>query len=205
MTDLIYLPEPPLLFRYEQAVEDPRDGLTLFGPLDKGSPYGIRAGVVGTKDGIRRFRQWVIKIQRPIIGLDPDEYFQLSHPPFPGFEAAFRIPWNPEPTLALTIDDSELKSVYLNEKHQRVYKTVDVYANRISDAIGKQDVGIDVWFVIVPDAVYKYCRPQSSVEAPLMSVTLDAARSWPDNRRNPPLWLNRARLNSQFVFWVHPR
>jgi len=153
MNDLIYLPEPPLLFRYEQPVEDPRDGLTLFGPLDKGSPYGIRAGVVGTKDGIRRFRQWVTKIQHPIIGSDPDEYFQLSHPPFPGFEAAFCIPWNPEPTLELTIDDDELKSVYLNEKHQRVYKTVDVYTNRISGAIGKQDVGIDVWFVIVPDAV----------------------------------------------------
>lgn len=184
MSDLIYLPEPPLLFRHEQAVEDPRDGLTLFGPLDKGSPYGIRAGVVGTKDGIRRFRDWVGKMQRPIIGPDPDEYFQLSHPPFPGFEAAFRVPWSPKPTLELSIDENELKSVYLSEKHQRVYKTVDVYANRIRGAIGTQDVSIDVWFVIVPEEVYRYCRPQSSVEAPLrvavnshLSLTL-ARRLW---------------------------
>jgi hypothetical protein len=171
MNDLIYLAEPPLLFRYEQAVEDPRDGLTLFGPLDKGSPYGIRAGVVGTKEGIRRFRTWVDKIQRPISGPDPDEYFQLSHPPFPGFEAAFRIPWSPEPALELTIADDELKSVYLAERHERVYKTVDIYANRIIDAIGKQDVGIDVWFVVVSEDVYKYCRPQSSVEMPLRIAT----------------------------------
>ena len=65
--------------------------------------------------------------------------FKLSHPPFPGFEAAFRIPWKPDPTLELTIDDNELKSVYLNEKHQRVYKTVDTCrgAGRLHGAEGK--------------------------------------------------------------------
>jgi hypothetical protein len=29
MKDLIYIPEPRLLFRHGQAMEDPRDGLTL--------------------------------------------------------------------------------------------------------------------------------------------------------------------------------
>jgi len=33
MADVIVLPEPPLEFRYGQAVEDPHDGLS-FGPFE---------------------------------------------------------------------------------------------------------------------------------------------------------------------------
>ena len=43
MPDLVYLQEPMLLFGYDQPIEDPRDGLSLFGPLDAGKPYGVRA------------------------------------------------------------------------------------------------------------------------------------------------------------------
>lgn len=65
MERLIRLPEPMLLFGHGQKMEDPRDGLTLFGPLDDGSPYGIRAGVIGTRAGIESFKQWVEWAQRP--------------------------------------------------------------------------------------------------------------------------------------------
>lgn len=41
MEELIKLTEPPLLFGHGQAMEDPRDGLSLFGPLDEGKTYGI--------------------------------------------------------------------------------------------------------------------------------------------------------------------
>ena len=53
--NLIKLPEPTLRFGYDQEMEDPKDGLMLFGPLDEGRPYGIRCGVIGTRDGIGRF------------------------------------------------------------------------------------------------------------------------------------------------------
>lgn len=168
---LIHLAEPGLLFRHDQSVEDPRDGLSLFGPLDKGSPYGMRAGVIGTKDGLRRFRDWAGKIQGPVIERDSDELFLLSHPPYPGFEAAFRIPWNPVPLLELEIQRNELnKCLYLLNKHQRVYKTVDLYAERILKALKDEDVKVDLWFVVVHDDVYKYCRPQSY--APIESVNV---------------------------------
>jgi hypothetical protein len=49
MMQLIRLPEPKLLFGHNQSVEDPRDGLTLFGPLDEGKTFGIRPAVIGTK------------------------------------------------------------------------------------------------------------------------------------------------------------
>src|SRR3990172_8321654 len=104
MRDLIKLSEPTLLFRHDQAMEDPRDGLSLFGPLDEGKPYGVRGGVIGTKDGIRRFKRWLERIQGPISN-DPSE---RARPPFSGFEAIFQIPWNPQPTLEIQISDEGL-------------------------------------------------------------------------------------------------
>jgi hypothetical protein len=161
-----YFPEPTLLFRYDQAVEDPRDGLSLFGPLDKGSPYGIRAGVIGTAVGLQRFRHWAAKIQRPLIESDSDELFQLSHPPYPGFEAAFRIPWNPIPVLEIEITPSKItESIFLSNKHQRVYKTVDLFADQILRALNDEDVKVDLWFVVVNDDIYKNCRPESTIPA----------------------------------------
>lgn len=65
---LLYLTEPKLRFGYGQALEDPRDGLTLFGPLDRAGIYGIRGGVIGTAEGIQRFAGWVRTIQTPILG-----------------------------------------------------------------------------------------------------------------------------------------
>ncbi len=164
---LIHFAEPSLLFRHDQSVEDPRDGLTIFGPLDKGSPYGIRAGVIGTSVGVRRFREWAARIQKPVIECDPDELFQLSHPPYPGFEAAFRIPLNPSPVFEIEIKREEIeKRLFLSNKHERVYKTVDLYAEAILRALKDEDVKVDVWFVMVHDDIYKYCRPESHVPVP---------------------------------------
>lgn len=164
MRKLIRLHEPMLLFRHGQAMEDPRDGLTLFGPLDEGRPYGIHAGVIGTKGGIARFKQWVDKIQGPISNNPP----LLSRPPFPGFEAIFRIPWKTEPVLEIEVSEEELnKSFLVDDKHQRVYKTVDVFSGRIAEALRQQEEKVDIWFVMIPDEVYKYCRPKSSVEKTL--------------------------------------
>lgn len=165
--DLIKINEPGLLFKYGQSMEDPRDGLTLFGPLDEGKPYGIRAGVIGTKDGIKRYKNWVRKIQGPISSSKG----RTARPPFPGIEAAFRIPWGPEPSIAIEISEVELKaSLYLDDKYQRVFKTVDVYARRIIEAIRQEDTKVDLWFVVIPDEVKRYCRPMSSVESGLQIV-----------------------------------
>lgn len=163
MTRLKKFQEPALLFHYDQALEDPRDGLTLFGPLDQGKPYGIRAGVLGTRDGIARFARWVGRIQKPISNIPP----QVARPPFPGFETVFQIPWNPKPALGIEIPHEELKTIFISDKYQRVYETVQIFSNRIIQATKKEDAKVDIWFVIIPDEVYQYCRPQSTVESEL--------------------------------------
>jgi hypothetical protein len=171
--------EPALSFGSGQTTEDPRDGLTLFGPLDEGKPHGVRAGVVGSSVAIDRFARWVHGIQRPVVSAkvaqweaeakwDHIEAWERARPPFPGFEAAFGIPWAPTPGIVCQIDEQELRSVLLiADPAQRVYRTVDVYTRRIIDALRKEEVRPDVWYVVIPEDVYKYCRPQSRVELDL--------------------------------------
>ncbi|MCF7634655.1 MAG: hypothetical protein LLF82_000119 [Dehalococcoides mccartyi] len=159
---LLRIEEPKLLFGHRQSVEDPRDGLTLFGPLDAGKPFGIRAGVIGTRDGLRRFKNWVKQIQVPSTG----KLSSPARPVYPGFEAAFGIPWVPEPATEIEIPGDELyQAIHLDDQHLRVYKTVDLYASRIVDSLKKDDVAVDVWFIVIPDDVYKYGRPMSMVES----------------------------------------
>ena len=161
---LIHLPEPLLLFRHGQGMEDPRDGLTLFGPLDLASPLGVRAGVVGTATGIAIFERWVAVLHHPIKTKTPI----TSRPPFAGFESVFRIPWQSKPLHQATIDEDELKSrLYQDDRHQRVYETVELFAEAILRVHREEEAKPDIWFVVIPDDVRKYCRPQAVVEANL--------------------------------------
>jgi len=169
MKDLIHIPEPRLLFRHHQATEDPRDGLTLFGPLDETKPYGIKAGVIGTETGIRCFERWVDWVHRPVFNAAP----LLGRPPFPGFETVFRSRWHTKPLLALSVTDDEIdRYLYLDEPHQRVYGTVGVFAQRILEAIREEVEKPELWFVVVPDRVWKYCRPHSIVEPEIRQQAL---------------------------------
>ena len=148
MRSLVRLPEPALLFRHGQAMEDPRDGLTLFGPLDSGKPYGIRSGVIGTTTGIEKFKRWLDWAHGPVCPTVP----QMARPPFPGFESAFRIPWSPNPVQVVEIDDKELKqNLYLDDRHQRVFGTVSLYADPIIKALQEEEAKPDVWFVVIPE------------------------------------------------------
>ena len=164
MADLIRIPEPQLLFRYDQAIEDPRDGLTLFGPLDEGKPYGIRWGIVGTENGIRIFSDWVKRINSVIY----DEEKGIARPPFYGFETIFRTPWTLKPEIQLIVDQTEIDNyVYLDDSHQRIYKTVDCFASKIISAVNEDEKRVDIWFVVIPEIIYKNCRPLSVVEQDL--------------------------------------
>jgi hypothetical protein len=102
------------------------------------------------------------------VGLFHDEDSQLrdgfARPPFPGFEATFRVPWNTDRLATIEIDSKALAhAVRLEESHQRVYTAVGIYAEPILEFMRKEDVQVDVWFVVVPEDVYRYCRPMSNV------------------------------------------
>jgi hypothetical protein len=197
---LIHLPEPMLRFGYHQDVEDPRDGLSLFGPLDKGKPYGIRAGVVGTAQGVAWFGQWVKRIQKPILSAAHDR----ARPPFPGLQAVFGIPWNPAPEIELHVPEDELRqAAHIDDRHQRVHRTVRLYSERIITALREEEVSVDVWFVIVPQFVYENCRPQSVIGRGVRVQSDMSLRQYEEDPAAPFLFDAAREASRAFAFEPH--
>ena len=157
---LKYLPEPDLLFLHGQAMADPREGLALFGPLDQGKPHGVRMGIVGTAEGIKRVVEFVERLRMPVYPIET----KRNRPVFPGFDAAFGIPWNPHPYFKAELDPLELhRRAHLEDRHQRVYETAGLYAEAILNEKREGDDVVDLWVVAVPDFVWQNCRPRSLI------------------------------------------
>ena len=155
---LLTFTEPRLRFDHDQAVEDPKDGLLLFGPPEK--PMGIHYGVIGTPDGLRQFEAWA---ERLLGTIDADPKV-ASSVMFPGFETAFRTPWEITPRVRLEIDLDVLDARVKNtDPHQRVFDTVDLFADPIRRWTLEEDIKVAVWFVVIPEEVWKLCRPRSTI------------------------------------------
>lgn len=155
MNELIYLEEPNILFANEQKCTDARDGLALFGAL---TPiYGIRSGVVATKTGLEIFKKYIQKIQSPIYNEN-----NITRPMFPGFEAVFGCKWEVQGIIFKEVKDEEIeKYIHNNSTHKRTYDLVTLYMNKIITTNKNDEERVDVWFVVVPDKIYQYCRPKS--------------------------------------------
>ncbi|SUW16615.1 hypothetical protein [Brevundimonas diminuta] len=168
MTDVIQtlqmLPEPLLQFGHGQMLPDPKDGLFLFGPMiDEGKPAEMRVGVIGTDEGIARYKNWVTQI----TGYIPAAKAEQHHLAFPGFEAAFKTRWPANPVAAISISAAALAStVRIPDGHERVYKTVDLFDQAIRKFLREEDSSPAVWFVVIPDDVHRFCRPKSTVPLP---------------------------------------
>jgi hypothetical protein len=158
---LIRINEPLLLFNHDQALDDPRDGLTLFGPLKNKPPFGISYGIIGTGCGVERFYRWTNNIAKPISAKGLSQKLWV---PFPGFEAAFGVPFSKKAVSENIIDEKQLSEILKNtDSYQRVHDTVDLFVSPILDFYKKQDEGLDVWFLISPEEIFKTCRPKSKV------------------------------------------
>jgi hypothetical protein len=106
MNNLTVFLEPPLEFAGGQRVEHPRDGITLFGPVDSRGierPQHITYGVFGTPNGIKSFRGFSGAISK-FVRTDED-FDEVLWPNFPGFEEAFHAIWSAAPAWEETIDE----------------------------------------------------------------------------------------------------
>lgn len=165
------LDEPELEFRYGQKLTYPRDGLFLYGPLDyEHAPRQINFGIIGTKFSVACFNEWAATIQG-FIDIPPQSRVsravQPQHVPFPGFAEAFSAVWPQRPTCTIDdIDPAELdRCLRIGVRHEAVRETVKLYADRLIYEHNRLDNPPKVWFVVIPDSVYRYCRPQSKVAA----------------------------------------
>jgi len=164
MKDLIYIEEPNLLFGHGQKCADARDGLTLFGPINK--IYGIRSGVIGTQKGLSIFKKYIDALQKPTYNSN-----NLTRPMFPGFEAAFNCKWESDNILFEEVSDKEIDDLLYNENtHKRTFDLVSLFLDKIVDANKNADEAIDIWFVVVPDEIHRYCRPNQSLPPELVKT-----------------------------------
>lgn len=160
MMKLIRYPEPKLRFDYNQSLLDPRDGLTLFGPFDKGKINDFNIGIIGTKKGIERGFNWLKKLHSPIFNEETD----IARPFFPGFEEVYGIKTNFKSIIKRTIDEAKLEYFYtFVDDHQRVANIVNLYLKEIFDHLDSSEMKVDLWCIIIPDMVYKLCRIMSFV------------------------------------------
>lgn len=159
---LIYLPEPKLTFGYQQKMEDPRDGLTLFGPFSKDQYSGqVNVGIIGPKTQREYVINYLKSIHKPIISKVPD----LARPYFPGLEAAFGIFINFASLQQIDVDRKKIDE-YLKytDSHQRVHNLSNLYAEPLNKFANQEQAPVSVWFVAIPDDIYKFSRPKSKIE-----------------------------------------
>lgn len=164
MKELIYIEEPNILFANGQKCTDARDGLALFGPLTK--LYGIKSGVVATQEGLIIFKNYLNQIQKPIYNSN-----SITRPMFPGFEAVFDCKWESDNILFKEVTNEEIgKYLYNESTHKRTYDLVTLFINKIIAANKNDAERVDIWFVVVPDEIYKYCRPNSVLPKELVQT-----------------------------------
>lgn len=157
------LSEPNLVFRHEQVAEDPRIGLSIFGPYDADSPSrrkSVPYGIVGTSDGISEFGQFVRALRGPIVSPMKSASPTLW-PAFPGFEAAYCADLPAEGSASFAIDRARIVAAASHaDQNLRAFGVVDLYLEAIGDLV-QRERSLDVIVCVVPDLVYLNCRPKS--------------------------------------------
>ena len=160
---LSILPEPTLEFRYGQGLTDPRNGLSLFGPWDGDDPSrpgNMSYGVIGTDEGIDKFRSFARLLGSPIVS-NPSNHHHRIWRPYPGFDAAFGSIWPAEAAWTGVIDSEKLDDVVRRgDEHIRAYETAQLYLDAIATA-AKRDENLRLMFCIIPEEVHRHCRPKS--------------------------------------------
>ena len=159
---LDYIEEPKLCFGHGQMTEHPKDGLFLFGPVeDRANPAEMRVGAIGTRRGLAHYMNWVASIQQYI---PPKALDRSHHAGWPGFKAVFGAKWPTAPLVTLTVEDKAAHdTIRLHDPHEAVYKTVSLFADPIRQHLRESEVPPSIWFVVVPEELYRWGRPQSSV------------------------------------------
>jgi hypothetical protein len=156
--------ESRLEFRYNQSLEDPHDGLSLFGPYGievSSHPKNITMGVIGGPEGIAAFTRWCRSVRGPVFaGEDRSPYLW---PVFPGFEAAFCSDLPREPAWSSELDVKTLEQAsMLKDANKRATGVVEQYLAAIKKT-EKREEPFGVIVCVVPDFVWKNCRPKSFV------------------------------------------
>jgi len=190
LSKIIYCDEPELIFGGNQRSKDPRDGLLLYGPYEKWgdifqfNAYSVSAGVIGSKEALGKYRDFVEKLRKPIISTKRNKQGiivsnETQRPSFPGFEAVFNIHWPSEPDAFVEIKPVEIESIFSETTNRRIRtaKLVDLYVEGMVKASKGLETRVNIWFVLVPKKIYNNCRSQKGSGTDFRKETLDYFKS----------------------------
>ena len=167
MDDILLINEPELEFGLEKRMTDPRAGLTLFGPYDlkqSSHPQSISYILIGTERGIKKFTSFAKQFQKNIVSYNLNNKNMHLWPPFPGFKEAFHCIFPEQPSWYIELDYKKLISLAKDfDAHKRAYDLVNLYLDAIRRAT-ERDEKIDVIICVIPDIIWKNCRPQSKIK-----------------------------------------
>lgn len=158
---LKYINEPLLTFGSNQKAMDPRDGLMLFGPFDQMKIMGVKnIGIIGTKELRVKMINYLKKIHSPIINSDVN----IARPNFPGLETIFGISVNFNNIIQIDVKEDDInKYLQYTDSHQRVHNWVNLYVNPLIAYTEKEEMPVDVWFIVIPEIIYQFGRPNSRI------------------------------------------
>jgi hypothetical protein len=158
------LEEPRLAFRHGQALHDPRDGLSVFGPFDADDSSHLKSisyAAVGTPAGLALFEHWAEAMTKPSTAAPKDKH--RLWPIYPGFEAAFHSTLHRSAAWTETLDAAMLQTaLQLADPHRRAHDAVEPYLRAIETA-HTLDESVAAVVCIVPEELHTRCRPQSIV------------------------------------------
>lgn len=170
MPDLFHIPEPKLTFGYNQKLQDPRDGLMLFGPFSRLKLKGqINVGIIGTKRQRDYFKKYLQDIHHPVI----PEKVDKARPYFPGLEAAFGVYVNFDNIAEIDVDSNTLEEcLRYTDGHQRVHNLTNLFTEPLGKYVNQEEVPVTVWFVVIPNSVYTFGRPKSKIPKDLDNIKI---------------------------------
>lgn len=158
---LQYLGEPFLSFSNGQKAIDPRDGLMLFAPFSYPNVQGIKTiGIIGPESIRNKMIVYLKRMHMPIVNSER----VLARPNFPGLETVFGISINFNNIVQLNVKEQDINDkLKFTDSHQRIYGLVNLYFEKLKDYSIKEETPVDLWFVIIPEEIYQYGRPNSRI------------------------------------------
>ena len=156
---LFFISEPQLEFAFSQLEEHPKDGLFLYGPVERGEhSETLKIGMIGTRDGLSKLDDFGKLVTGHIPPYVED---RAHHAAFPGLEAAFGLRWPNRPAARIEVSGNAISNaIRFQNRHEAIKKTVDIYAEAIQSYLKNEaEVTPDFWFVVIPDEVYQWGRP----------------------------------------------
>ena len=161
-----HIAEPRLIFANSQTCEDPKTGLTIFGPaaIDSGPRTTIRLGVIGTGETVQALKNWIRRGESKITpGLNArgKPYDSILFPDFPGFnlDSPYQCEVQIDDRFCKELTQSEISTCLQNADFQtRTASLVSLVSERLC-ALADKDPQPDVVICAMPADVENACGP----------------------------------------------